>query len=81
MVRRVFTGEEIAKVLTDMGYTPEGRKGSHLKLRYKHPETGEVRNVSVPMGGEIPEGTLRNIADQCGAENFDSFCEWIDRNR
>jgi hypothetical protein len=33
------------------------------------------------MGGEIPEGTLRNIADQCGAEDFDSFCEWIDRNR
>lgn len=81
MVRRVFTGEEVAKVLTDMGYTPKGRKGSHLKLRYKHPETGEVRNVSVPMGGEIPEGTLRNIADQCGANDFDSFCEWMDRNR
>jgi len=80
MVRRVFTGEEVAKVLDDMGYKPVSRTGSHLKLRYKHPETGEVRNVSVPMGGEIPQGTLRNIAEQAGAEDFDEFCKWIDRN-
>ena len=81
MVRHVFTGEEVAQVLTDMGYTPVDRTGSHLKLRYKHPDTGEVRNVSVPMGGEIPQDTLRNIARQAGAQDFTEFCRWIDRNR
>ncbi|NNC25039.1 type II toxin-antitoxin system HicA family toxin, partial [Salinisphaera sp. USBA-960] len=55
--------------------------GSHLKLRYQHPQTGEIRNVTVPMGGEIRTGTLRNIADQCGAKDFEAFCEWIDENR
>jgi hypothetical protein len=36
-----------------MGYRPVDRAGSHLKLRYVHPETGEVRNVTIPMGKEI----------------------------
>jgi hypothetical protein len=43
-----------------------------------HPETGAVRNVTVPIHGEIDTGTLRNVADQCGAEDFDAWCEWID---
>jgi predicted RNA binding protein YcfA (HicA-like mRNA interferase family) len=81
MVRRRFTGEEVATVLIDNKYYPQDRTGSHLKLRYVHSETGEVRNVSVPMGGEIRIGTLRNIARQCGAQDFDEFCAWIDRNR
>jgi predicted RNA binding protein YcfA (HicA-like mRNA interferase family) len=50
VVRTRFSGREIAGVLTDMGYTPVDRTGSHLKLRYVHPETGEVRNVTVPLG-------------------------------
>jgi predicted RNA binding protein YcfA (HicA-like mRNA interferase family) len=78
MARRRFTGREVAKVLTDMGYQPVDRTGSHLKLRYVHPETGEVRNVTVPMGGEIHTDTLRSIADQCGADDFDAWCEWIE---
>lgn len=81
MSRRPFTGREVASVLTDMEYYPVDRTGSHLKLRYEHPETGEVRNVTVPLDGEISTGTLRNIADQCGAKDFEAFCEWIDRNR
>jgi len=81
VVRKHFTGEEIASALTDMNYVPVDRTGSHLKLRYVHPETGETRNVSVPMGHEIRGRTLRNIADQCGAEDFDAWCRWIDRNR
>jgi predicted RNA binding protein YcfA (HicA-like mRNA interferase family) len=78
MARRRFTGREVAKVLTDMGYQPVDRTGSHLKLRYVHPETGEVRNVTVLMGGEIHTDTLRSIADQCGADDFDAWCEWIE---
>jgi len=41
----------------------------------------EPRTVSVPRHDRIDTGTLRNIADQAGAEDFDAFCEWIDRNR
>lgn len=80
MPRRVFTGQEVASVLFDMGYQPVDRAGSHLKLRYEHPQTGEVRNVTVPMGGEIPIGTLQKIADQCEAEDFDAWCRWIERH-
>jgi hypothetical protein len=36
--------------------------------------------VSVPMHDSIDIGTLRNIADQSGTEDFESWCEWIDRN-
>lgn len=75
-----FTGEEIATVLTDMDYVSVDRTGSHLKLRYVHPETGETRNVSVPMGHELGGDTLRDIADQCGADDFHRWCRWIDRN-
>lgn len=77
MTHRRVTGREVASVLTDMGYVPVDRTGSHLKLRYVHPGTDEVRNVTVPMGGEIHTDTLRSIADQCGAEEFDEWCEWI----
>lgn len=81
MARRQFTGEEVASALIEMNYVPVDRTGSHLKLRYVHPETGETRTVSVPMGGEIPVGTLQSIADQCGADDFGAWCEWVDRHR
>lgn len=74
------TGREIASVLTDMNYQPVDRTGSHLKLRYVHPDTGEVRNITVPIGGEISTGTLQNIARQCGAQSFDAWCRWIDEH-
>ena len=81
MVRTRFTGREIVSVLTDMGYQPVDRTGSHLKLRYIHPETGETRNVTVPLGHEIGGNTLRKIAEQCGANDFHAWCEWIDEHR
>ena len=81
MTRRQFSGAEVASVLIDNGYYPVDRTGSHLKLRYEHPQTGEVRNVTVPLHDEIAVGTLRKIADQCGALSFDAFCAWINRNR
>ena len=30
------------------------------------------------MHTEIKIGTFHSIADQCGAENFHAWCEWID---
>ena len=83
MVRTSFSGQEIAKVLQNHGFKPVDRTGSHLKLRYEHPETGEVRIVTVPMKSEdkIPTGTLKSIANQAGAEDFHAWCQWIDENR
>lgn len=78
MSRRPFSGEEVVKVLRGHGYKPAGRTGSHVRLVYEHPETGETRRVTVPMHDEIAWGTLRSIAEQCGAEDFDAFCEWLE---
>ncbi|MFC6615886.1 type II toxin-antitoxin system HicA family toxin [Halopenitus salinus] len=59
-----------------------GREGSHVRLRYDHPENDDdVRLVTVPMHDRIKGGTLRDIADQSGAQNFNAWCRWIDRNR
>lgn len=78
MVRTVFSGREIISVLTDFGYVPQSREGSHIRLRYENEDTGEVRNVDVPLHDEVRIGTVRSIADQCGAEEFEAWCRWID---
>jgi predicted RNA binding protein YcfA (HicA-like mRNA interferase family) len=82
MVRKTFSGREIATVLRNHGYERAGRTGSHLKLRWESPDTDEVRIVSVPMTSEdeIPTGTLHSIADQCGADDFEAWCRWIDEH-
>jgi len=80
--RRTFSGREVAKVLHGHGYTPTGSGGgSHRKFVYENPNTGEKRVVTVPMHDEIAVGTLKSIADQCGAENFREWCRWIDEHR
>lgn len=80
MARKSFSGREIVKVLRSFGYVPVSRAGSHVRLRYEHPETGEVRHVDVPQHRQVKIGTLRSIADQCGAEDFEAWCEWIDEH-
>ena len=56
------------------------RTGSHVKLRYEHPTNDDdVRVVSVPQHDRIRIGTLRNIAEQSGAEDFEKWCQWIDQ--
>ncbi|MFC6836978.1 type II toxin-antitoxin system HicA family toxin [Halomarina ordinaria] len=83
MVRTSFDGQTIAKVLRRHNYQPVGRTGSHLKLRWESPHSDEVRIVTVPMkpADKIPTGTMRSIAEQCGAEDFEEWCAWIDCNR
>ncbi|MCH7659247.1 MAG: type II toxin-antitoxin system HicA family toxin [Euryarchaeota archaeon] len=78
MVRTTFSGQEIVSVLTGFGYIPQSHKGSHVRLRYENPDTGEVRLVDVPLHDEVAIGTLHSIADQCGAEEFHNWCRWID---
>lgn len=79
MVRTTFSSREVITTLTKHGFVPVGGKGSHTTLRYENPDTGEVRTVTVPQGDPIPIGTLQDIADQAGAEEFHEFCKWVDR--
>ena len=80
MPRRTYSGEDIVKALGKWGYRriPGGGKGSHVKLRYIDPNTGEKRTVIVPMHDELATGTLRDIAEQAGAKDFQKFLDAID---
>ena len=80
MSRRTFTGKEIVRALRkwDFKIVPGGGKGSHVKMRYVDPNTGEKRTVIVPQHGEIPTGTLQDIAEQAGANDFQEFVDAID---
>lgn len=80
VVRTVFSSREVITTLTKHGFVPVGGKGSHTTLRYENPDTNEVRTVTVPQGGSIPVGTLQDIADQAGAEDFHEFYKWVERS-
>lgn len=69
----------MAKVLTRWGFEPVGGRGSHRTFRYETEDTGEIRTVTVPLHDELNTGTLRQIADQAGAGNFDAFCRELER--
>jgi predicted RNA binding protein YcfA (HicA-like mRNA interferase family) len=79
VVRTTFSSREVLLALTSHGFVPTGGKGSHTTLRYEHPDTEEVRVVTVPHDDPIAPGTLQAIAEQAGADDFHSFCEWVDR--
>ncbi len=65
MVYADFSGREIVRAPRSKKYKPVSRTGSHVKLRYEHPDTGEVRVVSVPLkdSDRISQDTYRSIAD------------------
>lgn len=80
---RDFTHREVMKVLFKAGfrYANPDSGGSHVVMT-KEDHDGNSSNVTlVADGGRIAEGTLRSIAAQAGAEDFDAFCEWLDNNR
>lgn len=80
-MRTDFSGREVVKALTKNRFYVVGRTGSHVKLRYEHPSNeDDVRALIVPMHDSISIGTLRTIADQSGAVDFESWCDWIDAN-
>ena len=84
MVTRDFSGEEIYKVLVNVGNFRHVRTtGDHLILKWDPPadhEATETRTVAVPAHDSVSIGTLRDIADDAGANDFEAFCEWISRN-
>lgn len=82
MGRRTFSGTEIAKVLVNHAdFEWRRTTGDHAQLYYEHPTNdADRRHVTVPLHEEVRIGTLRNIAEDAGARDFDAFCEWVDRN-
>ncbi len=58
-----------------------------LILRWDPPDSPEDTDpsiVTVPAHDSISIGSLRDIAENAGAKNFETCCEWIDehhRNR
>jgi predicted RNA binding protein YcfA (HicA-like mRNA interferase family) len=84
MSRGTFSGRDVVKVMVNSGiYEWVRTRGDHAILRWEPPDDHETdaRTVPVPLHDEISEGTLRNIAEQAGAKEFDAFYEWIDQNR
>ncbi len=84
MVSRDFSGDDVITVLVNVGgFEWQRTTGSHVILKWFPPDhhDTQVRTVSVPRHDRLDTGTLRNIAAQAGARNFDAFCRWIDRNR
>jgi len=75
-----FSGRDVVKVLRKHDYQFVTRTGSHVQMRYVT-DDDEVRNVTVPMHDRISTGTLRDIADQCGAKDLDDWCRWSDNHR
>jgi predicted RNA binding protein YcfA (HicA-like mRNA interferase family) len=84
MGTRDFSGEDVYKVLANAGNFRHVRTGgSHLIVERTAPPEHDTdsRHVTIPLHDRIEQGTLRSIADQAGARDFDAFCEWIGRNR
>lgn len=75
-----FSGRDIVKVLVSYEYEITSRSGSHITLRERL-DTGEVRRTTVPLHDRVKIGTLRSIAHDVGANDFEEFCRWIDHNR
>lgn len=82
MSRRTFSGMEVLKVLVNAGgFEWRRTTGDHAQLYYEHPTNeDDRRRVTVPLHEELRPGTLRRIADDAGANDFEAFCEWVDRN-
>ena len=64
MALPVISGRKVIKALTKAGFTVEGRKGSHVKLKKK--EAGKSLIVIVPDHSEVARGTLKSILRQAG---------------
>lgn len=79
MARRTYSGTEVVKALGKWRFRKVDQTGSHVKLRYQDPNTGEKRTVSVPLHDELATGTLKSIAEQAGAEDFQEFLDAIDQ--
>jgi len=76
--RGTYSGEDLIRALGNWDFVRVGQRGSHVKLRYVNPDTGERRTVIVPLHDELATGTLADIAEQAGAKDFQRFLNAID---
>jgi len=75
---RPYSGQELINALRKWNFERVDQTGSHVKLRYIDPNTGEKRYVTVPLHDEVSTDTLHSIAEQAGAKDFQSFLNAID---
>ena len=82
MGRQTFSGRAVVTVLVNAGgFEWRRTTGDHAQLYYEHPTNESARRwVTVPLHDELATGTLREIAESAGANDFEEFCDWIDRN-
>lgn len=80
MSRPDLSGQEVLNALVKHNFQFVRQKGSHAILKYRPPETNEVRTVTIPLHDSLKTGTLKSIADQAGAKDFHKFCTWIKNN-
>ncbi|MFP8957055.1 type II toxin-antitoxin system HicA family toxin [Natrialbaceae archaeon A-CW3] len=82
MGRRTYSGKEVLKVLVNAGgFEWQRTTGDHAQLYYEHPTNDDDRRwVTVPLHDELRTGTLRGIAEDAGARDFEAFCTWIDHH-
>ena len=78
MSRGTYSGEDVIKALQKWRFKRVDQTGSHVKLRYVHPD-GEKRTVIVPLHDELDTGTLKSIAEQAGANEFQAFLDELER--
>lgn len=78
MSRGTYSGEDVIKALQKWRFKRVDQTGSHVKLRYVHPE-GEKRTVIVPLHDELDTGTLKSIAEQAGANEFQAFLDELEK--
>jgi predicted RNA binding protein YcfA (HicA-like mRNA interferase family) len=76
--RGTYSGEDVIKALQKWRFKRVDQTGSHVKLRYIHPE-GEKRTVIVPLHDELDTGTLKSIAEQAGANEFQTFLDELEK--
>jgi predicted RNA binding protein YcfA (HicA-like mRNA interferase family) len=77
-VPRPYSGRELIDALETWNFERIDQTGSHVKLRYVDPNTGEKRYVTVPLHDEVATDTLHSIAEQAGAKDFQAFQDAID---
>ena len=77
----VVSGEQLIRVLGQLGYETIRQRGSHVRLRKKAP-AGD-HNITVPMHDEIAKGTLNDILSDISIRNGiskDSLMEMLERS-
>lgn len=78
MSRGTYSGRDIIKALGNWNFRKVDQRGDHVKLRYIDPNTGQKRTVIVPLHDELDTGTLKSIAEQAGADDFQKFLDEMD---